>query len=172
MITQEELKFIINYDPESGEFTCRNPHKQGPAKIGSKAGTIKHCGTIGRKRSYLYIHFGKKWYRAHRLAWLYMTGEFPEEQIDHINTDTLDNRFCNLRKASQQQNNYNQNLNIRNTSGVKGVSWDKTRGLWMARTSVNGKSVNLGRFTDIEDAENVVKGYREKWHKEFHNHGA
>lgn len=171
MITQSELKFIINYDHESGEFTWRNPHKQGPAKVGAKAGTIKWCGSIGSKRPYLYIHFGRKWYRAHRLAWLYMTGEWPDDQIDHINTDTLDNRFCNLRQATQRQNNYNQNINSKNTSGVKGVSWGKTRNLWMARTKIDGKAVNLGRFSTIEAAEKKVREAREKWHKEFHNHG-
>lgn len=172
MLTQEQLKFIINYDPESGEFTWNNPHKQGPAKRGSRAGTVKWCGPVGRKVPYLYIHFGRKWYRAHRLAWLYMTGSMPEDQIDHISTETLDNRFCNLRQATQAQNNYNQNLSRKNTSGVKGVYWDKSRSLWMARTRINGKETNLGRFANIQDAERVVREAREKWHKEFHNHGS
>lgn len=170
MITQEELKKILSYDEITGIFRWLNPHAQGVAKPGALAGTVKRCGE--RKVPYHYIHFGRKWYRAHRLAWLYVTGSHPDDQIDHIDNNTLNNAFLNLRQATQSQNNYNQKIMITNTSGVKGVSWDKTRNLWMARTSVNGKSINLGRFSNIEDAEKVVKQYRETWHKEFHNHGA
>ena len=171
MLTQAELKHILDYNHDTGIFTWKNPHKQGRAKPGKPAGTIKLCGPVGSKRPYHYIHFGRKWYRSHRLAWLYMTGSWPEKEIDHINNNTHDNRFVNLREADHQQNGYNKKLQANNTSGVKGVYWDKSRCKWMARLNINGRMVNLGRFANIEDAIKKIMEEREKHHGEFCNHG-
>ena len=100
-----------------------------------------------------------------------MTGSWPEKEIDHINNNTLDNRFVNLREADHQQNGYNKKLQANNTSGVKGVYWDKSRCKWMARLNINGRMVNLGRFANIEDAVKKIMEEREKHHGEFFNHG-
>lgn len=82
-----------------------------------------------------------------------------DEDVDHINGDTLDNRRSNLRACTHQQNSYNQKLRKSNTSGYKGVSWHKQRKKWVVQLQYNGKKLHLGLFTDIEDA---VKAYNDK----------
>ena len=100
-----------------------------------------------------------------------MNKEQPPEYLDHINNDRLDNRIENLRAVSSKQNTYNTVLNIKNTSGVKGVAWHKHTGKWQARMRINDKEQYLGIFDNIEDAERVMKETREKIHGEYANHG-
>lgn len=124
MITQEQLKLILNYDPETGEFNWLvKPRNR--ASIGGVAGHL-------RKNGYREISIKGKKYYAHRLAWLYMTGSWPKEHIDHINGNPSDNRFCNLREATRSQNMHNQGVCSNNTSGYKGVCWHKSNQKWEA----------------------------------------
>ena len=96
----------------------------------------------------------------------------PEGEIrDHRNGNGLDNRLCNLRPATIQENNCNRGTPKNNTSGIKGVSWNTERGKWKARITYNGKEYNLGYFDDIKEAETVVRSKREELHGEFCNHG-
>jgi hypothetical protein len=97
--------------------------------------------------------------------------EQPPEYLDHINNNRLDNRIENLRVATSKQNTYNTLLNSRNTSGVKGVSWHKGTGKWMARMHINNREQYLGIFDNIEDAERVMKETRQQIHGEYANHG-
>jgi hypothetical protein len=90
-------------------------------------------------------------YMAHRLAWLYMTGAFPKEQIDHINLDRADNRWRNLREATQSQNRANVSAYANNTSGIKGVNWDKRAGKWRAQIYIAGRKTLLGMFSAKDD---------------------
>lgn len=91
-------------------------------------------------------------YRAHILAWLYITGSFPILDIDHINRDRDDNRFSNLREVSRSVNLHNSKRRCNNTSGHKGVSYDKTKSKWHAYIHKDGKRTNIGFFESKDDA--------------------
>ena len=146
VLTLERLKELLHYDPMTGAFTwrVRRNGRGGGVRPGMAAGLIGH----DRRR---YIGVDGKRYAAHRLAWFYMTGEWPIE-VDHRNVDALDNRWDNLREATRSQNNANVGLKSHNTSGLKGVSWDNARRLWKAQISVRCKRVMIGRFADKEEA--------------------
>ena len=147
LITHERLLEVLSYDPETGEFRWR-VKPTARMSIGDRAGAI-----TGKKGTqYITIWVDMAPYKAHRLAWLYMTGEWPKEQIDHINVVGTDNRFANLREATQSQNQHNVGLRKDSTSGFKGVSFDKNRGLWRARIMVFGNTKFIGYFATAEDA--------------------
>lgn len=90
---------------------------------------------------------------------------------EHSNGNGLDNRLCNIRPSTQQENNWNKVIPSNNTSGVKGVSWNKQKNAWTAQVAYNGKQYYLGSFDDITEAEKVVRAKREELHGEFCNHG-
>ncbi len=162
-LTQARLREVIQYNPYRGIFYWLNP----PARCmqpGDEAGFIDYTG-------YRYIKIDKVKYSAHRLAWLYVYGEFPKEQIDHKNNVRSDNRLSNLRLATHSQNMMNQPARKNNTSGVKGVDWDKTCNKWRARCQVNGKRKSVGWFDSLEEAENFLICFRKQVHGEFENHG-
>lgn len=161
MITQEELKELLNYNPDTGIFTYNKPRNK--CTKGKIAGT-RHVN------GYTHIQLNGKIYKAHRLAWLYVYGYFPE-CIDHINCDKDDNRIENLREATITQNNHNVKLSKNNTSGIKGVCWHKKAKKWCATIGVYGKTIYLGLFDDLELAELVINEARLKYHGEFVNNG-
>jgi len=111
MITQQELKELLHYNPETGIFTRKTKVNRNKV-IGSIAGTTDFHG-------YVAIAIDGKKYKAHRLAWLYMYGKFPDNCIDHINNITTDNRIVNLRDATLSQNQCNKKINVNNSSGVR-----------------------------------------------------
>lgn len=143
MINQKELKQILEYNPDAGVFIWAKPRKK--VIIGSEAGCLQPDG-------YVYIGILGTNYSVHRLAFLYMTGEFPENHVDHINRVKNDNRWINLRKATPTQNQRNRNINKNNTSFINGVGWDKSRNKWKAYITVNSVLVNLGRSDDKFEA--------------------
>jgi hypothetical protein len=161
-ITQADLVLAFKYDPDTGEFTRR--FNVGPAKAGSIAGARNSNGHVQ-------ISFKCKLFMAHRLAWLYMTGDWPDSEIDHINRIRHDNRWANLRLSDGFINQHNASKRVDNTSGVKGVSWDKAWGAWVARVQCRGKMKNLGRFKSLEDAKEFIELAREMIHGEFACHG-
>lgn len=138
-LTQERLKEVLHYNPEMGIWT-RNENK----KI---AGGLHHSGYI-----YIRVDGHKTKYVAHRLAWFYITGKWPKHQIDHINMIKNDNRWCNLREANFSQQNANRIKRKDNNSGCRGVSWYKSRGLWLVYIQHNNKRVHIGYFEKFEDA--------------------
>lgn len=140
MITDKELKEILNYDPDSGVFIRKK--NSGGILAGTIAGSV-HAG-------YRQISVNGKKYYAHRLAWLYMTGDMPTFEIDHINGDKDDNRWANLREASHTNNVMNIGLRSDNSSGYKGVS--KKRNSWQARIWLDGKQTVIGCFPTKEEA--------------------
>lgn len=159
MLTQEYLKSILNYDSGTGIFTWLiTPTNNVPA------GSIAGYPVYG----YIIIGINKKLYRAHRLAWLYMYGCFPEGILDHINRDRQDNKIDNLRIASKQQNAYNSKLNKKNTSGFRGVSWHKASNKWRATASIQGKSYNLGVYITAKEASAVYEEFVKNKHGEFY----
>lgn len=142
MITQRRLKSLLHYNSETGFFTWRVNKCRVVA--GDLAGRI----SLG----YCVIKIDQGEYMAHRLAWLYMTGAWPKNQIDHRDRHRSNNAFLNLREATNKQNHENQGLPVSNTSGIKGVRWDASRQKWFAFIKHNGKMLNLGRFKVVEEA--------------------
>ena len=143
MLTQERLKELLSYDPETGVF-IRLVALCNRIKVGDVAGNLDQYG-------YRCIMVDRKSYMAHRLAWLYVFGVWPVDQIDHINCIKDDNRIINLREATQSQNMQNQRKPQKNgTSGFLGVTFFKRRGKWAAYIQVKNKKNNLGYFPTPE----------------------
>jgi hypothetical protein len=162
MLTQQRLKELFRYNPETGEFT-RLVHRSTNARKGD---VIRGCKT---PYGYLVINVERKVVMAHRLAWLYVYGELPAKgmDIDHINGDRADNRVANLRTATRSQNLSNKRMDDRNTSGVTGVSWYKAYGKWNAQIHVQRKRINLGYFESLEDAAAARRDAEVKYFGEF-----
>lgn len=163
-ISQERLREVLDYNPDTGVFTWVNGNSRN-VKSGDIAGYKNQQG-------YIRIRVGAKLLPAHRLAWIYVYGEdIDGYEIDHINGDKSDNRICNLRISSHQQNMFNMKKKSTNKSGVKGVHFDKRCNKWRAQTSINKKRVHLGLFNTIESAEEAISEFMVANHKEFINLG-
>src|SRR6266436_2503150 len=138
-ISLSRLKEIMKYDPDTGLFTRRYKW-WNKVLYGGKAGY------------YIYHQVDDKTYATHWLAWFYMTGEWPKHQIDHKNRIKSDNKFLNLREATQSQNLMNGERSKRNKSGYRGVSWHSKYGKWRACISIDGKLIHLGYAETAEKA--------------------
>lgn len=157
-LTAHRLKELLDYDPETGVFTWNNPSPPNRFKHGVKAGTIGAKGHI-------VIKLADQSYKAHRLAWLYVIGEWPKDQIDHMNGVPDDNRFENLRECNTAINCQNQHHPRKNnTSGYRGVHWNTWYGLWEASISVNMKRIVLGRFNTPAEAGAVYAEAKRLYH--------
>jgi len=159
MIIQEELKRQLHYNPDTGIFT-RIVSNSNRVKIKSIAGWYTSNG-------YIYIDINCTSYSSHRLAWLYMTGNWPEDQIDHINHVRDDNRWLNLRECTNAQNGANAGKPKNNTSGYKGVSWNKGVKKWTAQIMFNYKKIHLGCFTCKHEAAEAHNAKALELHGEF-----
>lgn len=141
-LTQERLKELLRYDPDTGVFTW--------VKSGKGIKPSKVAGSTDRD-GYCIIRVDRAIYRAHRLAFLYVTGEWPTHHVDHSNGARSDNRWCNLREATRSENMQNQRVANRDSAvGLLGVS--KARGKFVAHITLAGKKTHLGVFTAAEDA--------------------
>lgn len=130
--------------------------------VGSRAGYI--TGTKG----YRQIHLKGVVCQEHRAIWIMLRGEIPDGMtVDHRNRNTSDNRIENLRLATANEQSYNRKLSSTNSSGIKGVSWNKQRNKWIGFVTVNGKQKCVGLFADIAEAEKAVTIAREKLHGSF-----
>jgi hypothetical protein len=143
MLDAERLKHRITYDPATGVFTWRTAPPG--RRVGALAGSLDANG-------YWVIRLDGAIYYAHRLAVLYMTGEWPVATVDHKNEARADNRWTNIRPASWSQNLANRGPNKNNTSGAKGVWWSKRRRKWLAAITVNRKARHLGYFPSVAEA--------------------
>ena len=149
-LSHEELRRLLHYNPETGQFTWRVA-RGGKARKGSVAGTkTPHTG-------YSQLVINRTIYKQHRLAWFYMTGKWPSDQIDHINGIRDDNRFHNLREATCSQNLHNVGLKSSNSTGYKGVSLHKPSGKYVANITVKGRQLYLGIFEAPEEAHAAYK---------------
>lgn len=158
MITQKRLKEVLDYNPKTGMFAWKIPTGRRK-KIGVSAGYLCQSG-------YIEIGVDKKRYKAHRLAWFYMYGEFPKGEIDHINNCRSDNRICNLKLSTRSKNLKNHSgLYKTNTSGVTGVSHCKNNGnwTWKAFIASEGKQIHLGYFDNMKDAVVARKEAEKKY---------
>ena len=115
------------------------------------------------------IRINGKDYYQHRLSWLYVYGEFPKGDLDHIDNDRGNSRINNLRIADRVTNGYNRKKPINNKSGIKGVHWSKIDKKWIVKIGVNKQKLYIGLFEDLELAELVAQEARAKYHGEFAN---
>lgn len=154
----ECVRSLLTYDPKTGIFKWRQRASNRPA--GSVAGSKGANG-------YVYIAVKKRLVLAHRLAWFYVHGQWPDEQVDHINGSRSDNSLGNLRLASQSQNTCNGALRKTNTSGYRGVSWSKDKKKWVARIVKDRKQHVLGYFHDKEMAYLAYLDAAKELHGDF-----
>lgn len=161
MLTQSELKKIFHYNHENGLFT--RIAKCGKYLPFSKVGSLSSYG-------YLRICINKKHYMAHRLAWLYVYGEFPSKFIDHIDNVRTNNCIKNLRIASKLQNAQNIKKSHKdNKCGLLGVYLHKKSGLYHSRIMINGKQISLGYFKSAVSANVAYIKAKKDLHK-FYSH--
>ena len=158
MLTQDYLHSILSYNQDTGIFTWKIAKQR--IKIGQVAGHVHHT-------QYVRIIIDQKSYAAHRLAWLYVYGYIPKNNIDHIDGNPSNNKISNLREATFSQNNHNAKLRKDNKSGIKGVYFDNTCKRYIAKIGLNNKPILLGYFKNIEEAEKAIKEAREKYHQQF-----
>lgn len=164
MLTQQRLKHLLIYDKKTGLFYWKNPNSK-KIKKGSVAGSIKK----GEKNRVV-ICVDKKMYKAHRLAFLYVTGSFPPQEVDHIDHNMQNNKWDNLRLASRAENFKNLPMNKNNTSGVTGVHFANNINKWVAFINYNGKRRHLGSFDTAEEAVSMRLTALDSF--DFHfNHG-
>lgn len=161
-ITQKYLKSILDYNPETGKFYWKTRSDVRPEWNTKFSG--KETGKWGDRYHVLAINNRK--YYCHRLAWLYVYGEFPFE-IDHINLDPFDNRISNLRSVTKAQNQRHKKLQRNNKSGYKGVCFNKNNKTWQAGIKVNKKNIALGQFGCPTAAHFAYCRAAKKYHGEF-----
>lgn len=158
-LTQDILKSLLHYDPKTGLFTWLVTNSNR-----AKAGSIAGC-VVGQHIS---ITIDRRMHRAHVLAWLYMKGVWPDHEIDHEDHNGYNNIWTNLRRATHQQNMMNCRRDRKNnTSGLRGVYWNKKDKRWRAQISVNGTNIHLGNFINKEDASVAYEEMRRELFGEF-----
>ena len=172
-ITHQQVKELMYYDRKTGKMFWRHrTDKYIKRDCSRKSWNTKYAGneikSIDGKGYYFASIFGKQ-YGLHRLVWFYVYGKWPKI-IDHINHDKLDNKLCNLRSVTVQQNNMNRRISANNTSGVFGVYLNKKKNLWCAQMKFNGKTYHLGSSKNKDEAIKLRKAEEQRlgFHK---NHG-
>lgn len=149
MLTLEVVNALLDYNPETGVFIRKKNAAKAPA--GSIATQAYH------NKGYLTLSIKNKKYLAHRIAWFMTYGSLPNGVIDHINQIRTDNRICNLRDCSVSDNVYNSKTRTDNTSGHRGVFWNKQSKRWVAKINRNSKQIHLGSYQSKEDAIEAFK---------------
>lgn len=158
MLSHAELRHQLSYNPETGAFFRR-------IKVGKNA-RLGICGTVDAG-GYVQIGVAGGHHRAHRIAWFWMTGVWPDCQIDHINGVRSDNRWCNLRGANNAENMRNRGKTRLNTTGFKGVTFNKNAGKFMAQIVRDYRNIYLGLHSSPQGAAQAYAAAAEKYHKEF-----
>jgi hypothetical protein len=159
MITKDQLHELFDYQDGNLIWQIQLAYR---GKVGSIAGSVRNDGyrQVGIKRTD---------YLLHRLVFMYFHGYMPK-YIDHIDGDRSNNKIENLRECTNQQNSFNASISKNNTSGVRGVSWDKERKKWEAKCTMNRKTIHLGRFESLDDACIALRSWREQNHGQFARH--
>jgi hypothetical protein len=159
--TLERLNALFAYDPVSGDLRWKSiPSNFRRAKVGDLVGTVNTSGyrVVGIERVYYY---------AHRIIWKMMTGLDPVDQIDHADGDRLNNRWANFRGACNSENRWNTRLAKNNSSGTKGVCWDKSHNAWVAYIAAGSGHKIIGRFQNKTDAIAARLKAAEELHGQF-----
>ena len=159
-LSADRLRKLIKYDPLSGKF-IRLVRTSNKIKAGNEAGCIDKRG------GYRLISVDNKLYLASRLAWLYMTGEWPKQEIDHANGNPSDDRWLNLREASHQENMCNRGVQKNNILGVKGVSAYAGGRKYRARICYKGTVYRQNGFDSVEEAALAYAEMAKQLHGEF-----
>lgn len=146
MLTQEQLKELLHYCPETGVWTWI------VSRGGMKKGDVAGCVHTSSGKKYRRIKLFGSMRPAHRIAFLYVTGRFPENGVDHEDGNGLNNRWSNLREANSADNAKNQRLPANNTSGTVGIYFRKERNRWEASIEINRRHKSLGYFRNKDDA--------------------
>lgn len=163
----ERLRELLSYDPETGVLTWRLQPGTSRSTVGfNNKCAGKTAGTINPD-GYVVVGIAKKYYLAHRLIWKLVTGNDPADIIDHEDTNRTNNRWLNLREASNGPNIQNSRIRKDNKSGIKGVHWDKHHNAWKATLGLNGEQIALGHFKDINEAGEARRIASEKMHGQF-----
>ena len=174
MVDQKTLKELLHYDPETGLFTwLKRDRSQFKSDRAWNARNAHYAGNVAgcdNGRGYIVIKVFGRLYKAHRLAFLYMTGELPLADTDHINGVKGDNRWVNIRSVDHAENGKNQRRYASNTSGVMGVGWHKGSKKWQVRINTAMNEKHLGSFTDKFEAICCRKSAENK-HGYHDNHG-
>lgn len=176
-ITPEQIRKMFAYDAETGVLTWR------PRDLNMFAGKEcdaaraygvwnarfagKAAGNLNKYRGYIYININKGLYRAHRIIWCLVHGEWPPNEIDHINGNRADNRLENLRLATRSENMRNRVKSPKNSTGFKGVRFHKLSRKYAARITVHRKEIHLGLFEAPEDAFAAYCAAAKKYHGDF-----
>ena len=156
-LSAEEVRRRLDYDPLSGQLTWKARSDIRPERL-CKTWNKSHAGKVAgtplkcEHTSYIQVRLNDRHYLAHRLAWLWVYGEWPEEEIDHRDGDGANNRWENLRPASSSQNKQNTQRRRDNRSGFKGVSWIAEKSRFRAEIKIAGKARHLGYFRTAEAA--------------------
>lgn len=160
-ISQKELKERLRYDAETGNFYWAKVLPRSSSRVGDIAGCIEN------KNGYRVIKINRRMYKAHRLAWLYVHGQWPNEVLDHVNGDPSDNRICNLREATHSQNMWNSRTPKNSSSGMKGASWCTTNKAWISSIKKNRKTYHLGHFATADEAAAAYRRAALELHGDF-----
>lgn len=159
MITQDQLKHHLHYDPSTGLFSWLNPTSNRVSK-GQAA------GVLNRALNCIYIGLFGKRHKAHRLAWLYVYGVWPSGIIDHINGDSTDNRIENLREVDKRTNGQNQRKAHKDSrTGLLGVTFDKRKQKYVASIKYSGKRHFLGNYLTPEEAHQAYLEAKRQHHE-------
>lgn len=143
-MTHSELIELVDYDPLTGVFTSKPGNKYSNQPVGAR------LGTLHKTKGYRYITVKRKLFREHRLVFFYMTGKWPTNQVDHKNQDKADNRWDNLRDVTALINCSNRPTFRSNTSGCRGVVWNKQCNKWQVLCRSKNKQYYLGLYKDKE----------------------
>ena len=144
ILSHAYLHEIMHYSITTGQFFWLKT-TGSRAKSGAVAGTLHRDG-------YKSIKINGEFHLAHRLAWFYCTGKWPESEIDHVSGVRCANWWLNLREATRSQNLCNTGIRSNNSSGYKGVHWNNSKKKWRAYITLNKKQKHLGFFVDVKDA--------------------
>ena len=159
-LTAEYLRKALSYDHETGVFRWK--WREGHRGCLNARQTDKIAGAVNGD-GYVLININHRTYKAHRLAWLYIHGFWPINDIDHINGERTDNRIANLREATRQENTHNRKINKNNSTGITGVNWDKQHQKYRVRIKDN----HIGLFTTLEAAATARAAAEIKYFGEF-----
>lgn len=158
--TQDQLREMFDYDQNIGLLICKK-------RLGSRSIVGAEVGW--EDGGYKNVKLAGKNYRQHRVIWKWMTGKDPENKIDHKDTNRLNNKWNNLREASNEQNGFNKPLQVNNTSGIKGLSIDQN-GYYYCQVSAYGIS-KQNRFADLDLAIEWLDKTRKQLHQQYANNG-
>lgn len=163
-LTLERLKQVLDYQPHTGLFiwvvSPDRPKRWNTKHAGKVAGGLNNWGHRA-------IRIDGRKYLAHRLAWLYVHGEWPQQEVDHVNCDKDDNRISNLREASRFENALNRPVQKNNALGLKGTSFDRRKGKFQAQIGAFGRHKWLDYFETKEAAAEAYRRASEEMHGSF-----